>query len=653
MTSINVNRLDGLSSATAWKGPVRVATTTNIQLSDLQIIDGVALNDGDRVLVKDQTDARYNGIWVADTGLWRRARDFASNRDVREGTQVFVVEGVTYNRSGWYVSSDDPIQFGTTDIHFTQNMLINSGQLEELVEQAQEAADEAEQARIAAELAAAAAEAAAAMANGITPVPTRSVLKLLNYTEKKAALIYDEGGRNGLFAFVPGDLSSRVAADVQEGIYVAPANAPSGIDGAWERIVEASYDPCWFGAVLGNTNDYATINRVAFQACIDFANFTRSAPVILPAGTIVVSSTINIPKSYNVIIDGYGILSRIRGGNGFTGNVFNYGDNTVGGGIASRIRNITILGPLSGTSTGIGATDANATSFEGLRFEDQQTAISLTNCFAVLVKGCHFTRTALHNIYSATSAHNLLLKDNRMYGCQNAVVRIDAQTSNIVFEGNDIENCGSIFLTPSGVDIVAFRFVGNYTEGNVNQEFTFQGMCYGFTCEDNVIGLRGATPGSPTGSGEVSTYNNIRGGSFKNNDQYEQKVAWGTNVSGVTVTRGRLIGNSSLSQPPLKVPSLSNTWTATDTTTFPVGYIRDGGGKVSIRGRLTSGASSSGNVAFTLPDGYRPSQRLLFTIHSSAGGTQCTIDTNGNVLPIAASSVNVWLDGISFNAVDA
>lgn len=150
MTSISINRQDGLSSATAWKGPVRVATTTNIQLSDLQVIDGELLDAGDRVLVKDQTDARYNGIWVVDTGLWRRARDFASNRDVREGTQVFVVEGATYNRSGWYVSSDDPIQIGTTDIQFTQNMLINTEQLEQLVQQAEAARDAAQAAEDAA-----------------------------------------------------------------------------------------------------------------------------------------------------------------------------------------------------------------------------------------------------------------------------------------------------------------------------------------------------------------------------------------------------------------------------------------------------------------------------------------------------------------------
>ncbi|PQA71711.1 glycosyl hydrolase family 28-related protein [Brucella oryzae] len=171
MTSININRLDGLSSATAWKGPVRVATTANIHLSDLQTIDGVALNEGDRVLVKDQTDARYNGIWVADTGLWRRAKDFASNRDVRQGTQVFVVDGTNFARSGWYVSSNNPIKIGETEITFTQNMLLNLEQLEEYVEQAQLAAISASQdAEVSAQ---ARDEVLAALGAAVSPLPSR------------------------------------------------------------------------------------------------------------------------------------------------------------------------------------------------------------------------------------------------------------------------------------------------------------------------------------------------------------------------------------------------------------------------------------------------------------------------------------------------
>jgi hypothetical protein len=47
----------------AIKAPVRAATTGGgITLSGLQTIDGVALGVGDRVLVKDQTDATTNGL---------------------------------------------------------------------------------------------------------------------------------------------------------------------------------------------------------------------------------------------------------------------------------------------------------------------------------------------------------------------------------------------------------------------------------------------------------------------------------------------------------------------------------------------------------------------------------------------------------------
>ena len=67
------------------KLPVRVATTASLQnsnpsstyetFSGLQTIDGVALAEGDRVLVKDQAYQQYNGIYVAFAGTWVRAKD--------------------------------------------------------------------------------------------------------------------------------------------------------------------------------------------------------------------------------------------------------------------------------------------------------------------------------------------------------------------------------------------------------------------------------------------------------------------------------------------------------------------------------------------------------------------------------------------------
>ena len=117
MTSIQTDRTDGLSSSTAIKGPCKVATTANITLSGEQTIDGVSVVTGDRVLVKNQTSAADNGIYVVDTGPWRRAKDFSSNRDVRKGTAITVAGG-SANIGFWQVTTADPISIGTTQIAF-------------------------------------------------------------------------------------------------------------------------------------------------------------------------------------------------------------------------------------------------------------------------------------------------------------------------------------------------------------------------------------------------------------------------------------------------------------------------------------------------------------------------------------------------------
>jgi hypothetical protein len=72
MTSIEIDRAAGLSSASAWKGPVKISTPSNVALEGLQTIDGISLVAGDRVLVRSQTNAAENGIYIVDTGPWAR-----------------------------------------------------------------------------------------------------------------------------------------------------------------------------------------------------------------------------------------------------------------------------------------------------------------------------------------------------------------------------------------------------------------------------------------------------------------------------------------------------------------------------------------------------------------------------------------------------
>lgn len=71
---------------------VRLATTGNITLSGTQSIDGVSAAAGDRVLVKKQTAASQNGIYVVNSGAWSRATDLTTWAQAL-GYKVQVSEG--------------------------------------------------------------------------------------------------------------------------------------------------------------------------------------------------------------------------------------------------------------------------------------------------------------------------------------------------------------------------------------------------------------------------------------------------------------------------------------------------------------------------------------------------------------------------------
>lgn len=102
------------------KDSVHVATTANITLSGLQTLDGVLLVAGDRILVKNQTTASDNGIYVAASGSWTRATDFDTSAKITSGAFTFVEEGTTQADSGWVLTTDATITLGTTALSFTQ-----------------------------------------------------------------------------------------------------------------------------------------------------------------------------------------------------------------------------------------------------------------------------------------------------------------------------------------------------------------------------------------------------------------------------------------------------------------------------------------------------------------------------------------------------
>lgn len=111
------------------RAAVRTATTGNITLSGSQAIDGITLSDGDRVLVKNQTNGAENGIYTYNSsGSWTRATDFdqATTDEISQGSQIFVQEGTINAKTGWSLSSAEPYTIGTTPLVFIQYAGANS-----------------------------------------------------------------------------------------------------------------------------------------------------------------------------------------------------------------------------------------------------------------------------------------------------------------------------------------------------------------------------------------------------------------------------------------------------------------------------------------------------------------------------------------------
>ena len=102
------------------KDSVRVATTAAITLSGLQTIDDVVVGGNQRVLVKNQSTASQNGIYVSSAGAWSRATDADTSADVTAGMFTFVAKGTVNADTGWVLTTNDNIVLDLTSLAFTQ-----------------------------------------------------------------------------------------------------------------------------------------------------------------------------------------------------------------------------------------------------------------------------------------------------------------------------------------------------------------------------------------------------------------------------------------------------------------------------------------------------------------------------------------------------
>ena len=115
--------VDAITFPMDVKNSCRVATTVNITIATAlnsgDVIDGVTLADGDRVLVKNQNTASENGIYVVGATP-ARSNDANVSSEVTANMFVFVSEGSSQADTQWVLTTNDTITLGSTALTFAQ-----------------------------------------------------------------------------------------------------------------------------------------------------------------------------------------------------------------------------------------------------------------------------------------------------------------------------------------------------------------------------------------------------------------------------------------------------------------------------------------------------------------------------------------------------
>jgi hypothetical protein len=116
--------VDSLAEGLHVHASVVAATTANVTLSSAlengDTLDGVTLATGNRILVKNQSTASENGIYVvAASGAPSRATDFDAPAEIDGGDFVFVTGGTVNDNTGW-VQTNIVGTVGTDAIAFSQ-----------------------------------------------------------------------------------------------------------------------------------------------------------------------------------------------------------------------------------------------------------------------------------------------------------------------------------------------------------------------------------------------------------------------------------------------------------------------------------------------------------------------------------------------------
>ena len=129
--------VDSVSQGLDVKNSVEAATTTNLSATysngtagvgatltfgtAVTTLDGYTLVNGDRILVKDQTNAFENGIYTRTSStVFTRAIDADTSSDLSGGVFVFVEQGTLNGDNGYVFTHNGAPTIGTTNLPVSQ-----------------------------------------------------------------------------------------------------------------------------------------------------------------------------------------------------------------------------------------------------------------------------------------------------------------------------------------------------------------------------------------------------------------------------------------------------------------------------------------------------------------------------------------------------
>jgi hypothetical protein len=100
----------------ATTGPINISTGTLVG----QSIDGLTLQDGWRILIKNQVDSSQNGIYEVFAGQpASRAFDYATEGQIRPGDMIHVLGGVSNGSTTWVLATQDVNTVGVDPIVYS------------------------------------------------------------------------------------------------------------------------------------------------------------------------------------------------------------------------------------------------------------------------------------------------------------------------------------------------------------------------------------------------------------------------------------------------------------------------------------------------------------------------------------------------------